>query len=203
MRIRTVAVAVALLGGLAWLATLPTVQAQMEPGPRTDAATFKVDPVHSSIIFGISHMGVGYFYGRFNSPYGEFHLDPDDPSKCTFEVGVKAEKVDTNNGRRDGHIKSADFLNAKQFPEITFKSTSVKKAGTSTYEVTGDLTAHGVTKPVTVQIEHLGTRETERGHLAGFRTTFTISRSAFDISYMPQGLGDEVTLMVGIEGRKK
>ena len=203
MKIRTILVAVILLGGLAWLAMLPAAQAQPNPAAGGGANTFKVDPVHSTIIFGIGHMGVGYFYGRINGPTGEFHLDPDNPSNCSFEISAKAENVDTNNGRRDGHIKSADFINARQFPDITFKSTAVKKAGTSSYRVTGDMTVHGVTKSITIEIEHLGTRETRRGHLAGFKTTFTISRSAFGVDFMPQGLGDEVTLMVGIEGGKK
>ncbi len=202
MKIRTILVAVILLGGLALLATLPAAQAQPNPAAGGGANTFKVDPVHSTIIFGIGHMGVGYFYGRFNGATGEFHLDPDNPSNCSFEISAKAENVDTHNGRRDGHIKSADFLNARQFPEISFKSTAVKKAGTNTYRVTGDLTAHGVTRPITIEIEHLGTRQTQMGYRAGFKTTLTISRSDFGVDFMPQGLGDKVTLMVGIEGKK-
>ncbi len=203
MKIRTILVAIILVGGLAWLAMLPAAQAQPNPAAGGGGDTFKVDPVHSTIIFGIGHMGVGYFYGRINGPVGEFHLDPDNPSNCSFEISAKAENVDTNNDGRNRHIKSADFLNAKQFPEISFKSTAVKRAGTNSYSVTGDLTAHGVTKSINIEIDHLGTRKTRRGHLAGFKTTFAISRSEFGVNYMPQGLGDEVTLMIGIEGGKK
>ncbi len=202
MKIRAILVAVILLGGLALLATLPAAQAQPNPTAGGGANTFKVDPVHSTIIFGIGHLGVGYFYGRINSPFGEFHLDPDNPSNCSFEISAKAENVDTHSGRRDGHIKSADFLNARQFPEISFKSTAVKKAGTNSYRVTGDMTVHGVTKSITIEIEHLGTRQTQMGYRAGFKTTLTISRSDFGVDFMPQGLGDEVTLMIGIEGKK-
>ena len=145
---------------------------------------------------------MGYFYGRINAPFGEFSFDPKDPSSATFNIEAFTDKLDTANGKRDGHLKSADFFNAKQFPRITFKSTEVRKADGNKYRVSGTLTLHGVTKPLTIELEHIGSAETRRGDMAGFRSTFTINRSDYGIDYMPKGLGEEVTIMIGIEGKR-
>jgi polyisoprenoid-binding protein YceI len=204
MSARGVVVSIALLAGLAAAAVFSTGHAQTRPATKGETVEYDVDPVHSAIIFRIKHLGVSYFYGRINGPYGEFSFNPDDASQCSLDVKVKAKNVDTNNPNRDGHIKSADFFNASQFPEITFKSTAFAPSGTGTYKVTGDLTFHGVTKRITIDLEHVGTKDLPRfGHRCGFDTTFAISRSEFGIGYMPEGLGDEVVLMIGLEGKKK
>jgi polyisoprenoid-binding protein YceI len=204
MNARAVVVSLALLAAVGAAATWPTAHAQTRPETKGETVEYDVDPVHSAIIFRIKHLGVSYFYGRINGPYGELRFNPDDAGQCSLDVKVKAKNVDTNNPNRDGHIKSADFFNASQFPEITFKSTAFTPSGNGTYRVTGDLTLHGVTKRMTIDLEHVGTRELPRfGHRCGFGTTFTISRSDFGISYMPEGLGDEVVLMIGLEGKKK
>ena len=91
------------------------------------ADNYKVDPVHSTSAFRIKHAGAPPFWGRFNEPNGTFMLDEADPTKSTFTIELKADNVDTANAKRDAHLKSPDFFNAKQYPAITFKSTSVKK----------------------------------------------------------------------------
>ena len=164
---------------------------------------YSVDPVHSTVIFRIKHFGVSYFYGRFNSPTGHFTFDPEKPAESSFEITVKTANVDTHSPRRDGHLKSGDFFNAKQFPEITFKSTSVKKGRGDTLHVTGDLGLHGQTRQITIDLHHVGSRDTRKGQLCGFETTFTIKRSDFGMTFMLEGVGDEVTLMIGLEGGKK
>jgi polyisoprenoid-binding protein YceI len=204
MNARAVVVSVALLAGLSAAAVLSVGHAQTRPDAAARTVTYDIDPVHSAIIFRVKHLGVSHFYGRINGPFGEFRFNPDDAGACALDVRVKAKDVDTNNPRRDGHIKSADFFNAKQFPEITFRSTAFTASGNNTYRVAGDLTLHGVTKRITVDLEHVGTRDLPRfGHRCGFSTSFTISRSDFGISYMPEGLGDDVLLMIGLEGKKK
>jgi polyisoprenoid-binding protein YceI len=91
-------------------------------GMAVHADTFKIDPVHSSVIFSIKHLGVTDFYGRFNDVSGTVVFDKADPSKSSVEVTVPVESVDTKNEKRDQHLKSPDFFNAKQFPMIIFKS---------------------------------------------------------------------------------
>ena len=167
------------------------------------ADTYKVDPVHSNVVFKITHFNMAPFYGLFVGPSGQFVLD-EDAARSSFQFEVPVEKVVTGQEKRDAHLKGPDFFNAKQFPTISFKSTSVAKKGENAYEVTGDLTARGVTKQAVVTIEKTGQGKDPQGkERAGLHATFTIKRSDFGINYMPQGLGDEVTLMVGIEGLKQ
>ncbi|MFN0207827.1 MAG: YceI family protein [Planctomycetota bacterium] len=161
---------------------------------------YTVDAVHSSVNFRVKHMGVSYSYGRFNSISGSLTFDEKAPEKGSILIEVKAESIDTNSEGRDKHLKSPDFFNVKQFPTITFKSTSVKKAGEKMYEVTGDFTLHGVTKPVTFKAEHVGSgKGRDGGRLCGFDALARIKRSDFDMKYSLSALGDEVDLHIGIE----
>jgi polyisoprenoid-binding protein YceI len=169
------------------------------------ADTYTVDRDHSSALFRIGHIGISATWGRFNDVAGTFVEDAD-PSKASVEIQIKADSVDTNQKKRDDHLKSPDFFNAKQFPTLTFKSKSLKKVDEKTLEVTGDLTIHGVTKPLTTKIVHIGSGKTPMGDTrSGWETTFTIKRSDFDMKY---GLdmdpsGDEVRITVALEGIKK
>jgi len=165
-------------------------------------SNFKVDPVHSFIVFKINHLNVSNAWGRFNDPQGTVVWDDNDPSKGRVEVSVQTAKVDTGNAKRDQHLKSPDFFNAAQFPTLSFKSNSITKKGDGEFEVSGDLTVHGVTKPVTVTVRKVGEADTQMGHRAGWETMFTVKRSDFGMSFMPGGIGDEVEIHVGIEGVK-
>src|SRR5690349_10141147 len=112
------------------------------------AETYTVDPVHSSISFMISHAGISNIHGRFNDFSGKITIDKD-PAKSSFALSIPIDSIDTNNVKRDEHLRAPDYFNAKQFPALTFQSTKVK-AVDGGYEVAGDLTMHGVTKPVTI-----------------------------------------------------
>jgi polyisoprenoid-binding protein YceI len=146
---------------------------------------------------------LSYVHGRFNAFSGEFTLDSSDPSKSSFAMSIKPETVDTNNGGRDNHLRSPDFFNVKQFPTITFKSTSVK-ATEGGYEVTGDLTLHGTTNPVTFILKGGGSAEFPKGvKRTGYVTDFVIKRSEFGVGKPMPVLGDEVYVSIGFEGTKK
>ena len=119
------------------------------------ADSYKVDPVHSSVVFSIKHFGVTDFYGDFKQISGTVTFDTADPSKSSVELTVPVESLDTRNEKRDQHLKSPDFFNAKQFPAITFKSNKIEGSG-DTYKISGDLTIHGVTKPITVEFKKGG-----------------------------------------------
>ncbi len=163
------------------------------------ADTYKLDPVHSMIVFKVNHLGVSNTYGRFNGPTGTFVTDD---GKESFEASVATDNIDTGNPKRDQHLKSPDFFNSKQFPELTFKSTGVKKTGDN-YEVTGDLTIHGVTKSVTVPLTKVGEANTPMGAREGFEGTFTLKRSDYGMTTMVGPVGDDVTLMINLEGVKE
>jgi polyisoprenoid-binding protein YceI len=146
-------------------------------------------------------MNVSYFNGRFDEISGTVTLDDQNPAQSAFDLKISASSVDTANPKRDNHIKSPDFLNAKQFPTITFKSKSVSAGEKDVYEVQGDLTLHGVTKPITVKVTRTGQGPGPRGggSVVGLESVFTVKRSDFGMSNMLQALGDEITITVGIE----
>jgi len=162
------------------------------------AEPYKIDATHSAVVFKIRHLGVGYVFGRFNVVEGTVDVS-DDPSKEVFNATVKADSLDTGNGKRDTHLKSPDFFSVKEFPTITFKSKSVKPAGDKKVEVVGDLTLHGKTKEITVTMDRTGPVDTKVGKLAGYDTSFTIKRSDFGMKTMLDAVGDEVTLMISLE----
>ena len=170
-----------------------------------DAAdTYEVDASHSMIIFRAKHMGVSYNYGRFNEFSGNLAVDETDAANSMIELEVKAASVDTGNEKRDQHLRSPDFFNAKQFPVITFKSTEVKKVDEDTLEVTGDLGLHGVKKSVTVEVVITGKGKNQQGTaLIGFETTFTIKRSEFGMDYIIGAVSDDIRITVSVEGMKK
>lgn len=167
------------------------------------ADSYDVDPGHSYVVFRIGHLGVSNNWGRFDSPTGKIVIDDADPSKSSVEVEVKTQAVDTGNKKRDDHLRSPDFFNAKQFPTIGFKSDSIKKLTDGKYEVSGKLTLHGQTRPLTVTLDRVGAADTQMGSRAGFDTNFTIKRSDFGMDKMVGPVGDEVTLWISLEGVKK
>lgn len=181
--------------------TAPTAPASPASAPLVAVnladQSFTLDAVHSSVMFKIEHMGVSNFYGAFKDVSGSYTLG-ENPS---FNFSIKTDSVDTRNEGRDKHLKSPDFFNAPEFPAITFKSTKVEKAGDN-LKVTGDLTMHGVTKPVTAEFKIWPAKETRQGMKGGFETHFTIKRTDFGMStYVAEGgLGDEVTVLFAGEG---
>ena len=169
------------------------------------AETFQVDPNHSFVLFKVSHLGAGYVYGRFTDGVsGTISTDPAAPDKSEVALEVKTNTLDTGLAQRDKDIKSPDFLNAKQFPLITFKSTSVQKVSDQQYAVTGDLTFHGVTKPVTVQANITGQGKGAKGEMrTGAEVHFVVKRSEYDVKYGLPALGDDVQMTVAVEGVRK
>jgi polyisoprenoid-binding protein YceI len=164
------------------------------------AASYKVDSVHSMVIFKVKHMGAGNFYGRFNQVSGTFTIDDADPAKGQVDFQVKADSIDTANTKRDEHLKSIDFFNVVQFPSIAFKGKEVKKTGETSYEVAGDLTLHGVTKPLQAKVEKVGTGKGRGGDtITGFEATFMVKRTDFGMTYGAGALGDEVHVIVSVE----
>lgn len=165
------------------------------------ATTFKIDGVHSSIVFRITHLGASAFWGRFNDPEGEIVFDG---NNLTVDVTIDVMKIDTANKMRDDHLRGPDYFNAQEFPKATFKSQSATMSGENTWNVTGDLTIRGKTKSVSLTMTKIGevTHEDERvGHRAGIEGELTIKRSEFGIG-QPEGLGDEVKMVIALEGKE-
>jgi polyisoprenoid-binding protein YceI len=165
---------------------------------------YSVDNSHSSVIFRIKHLNVSYTYGRFNQIAGTFLFDEADASKSSLSIEIKTDSLDSNSPDRDKHLKSPDFFNVKQFPTSTFKSTAVKATEAGKYEVTGDLTICGVTKPVTFTLTKTGEGDSPfKDHRFGFETNLVIKRGDFGIKFMPELLEDNVWLLISVEGVRK
>jgi len=172
------------------------------------ADSYKVDAVHSSVLFRIQHAGVGVFWGRFNAVSGSFNIDPEDLSASFFRATVPVASVDTNNAKRDEHLKSGDFFNARQYPEATFESTGFAATGEEgVYEVTGDLTLFGQTKSITARVLLAGEGSVQGKDAQGFEVDFTIKRGDFgNTTYLAPdgsnsgGLGNEVRIIFAGEG---
>ena len=173
-------------------------------GTVVKADDYTIDAVHSGVSFQISHVGLAYIHGRFDDFSGNFTIDTSDPTKSAFSLSIKSESVDTNNSKRDDHLRSPDFFNVKQFPTISFTSTSVKPIDGG-YEVTGDLTIHGATKPVTFSLKGGASAEFPKGvSRTGFSTSqIVVKRSDFGVGKPMPMLGDEVYVSISFEGTKK
>lgn len=182
------------------LLMVPVLFALISWPQAAQAAEYELDVAHTSIYFRIMHAGVSQTYGRFNDFSGSVVFDGD---KSKFDFTVKTDSVDTGLKKRDDHLRSPDFFNAKQFPVITAKTTGVKQSGDN-YELTVDLTLHGVTKSVTVPLKFHGETEFPKGmKRIGFSTEFTIKRSEFGMDKMVGPVGDDVDLMVSFEATRK
>ncbi len=164
-----------------------------------EAKTFTVDSLHTSVVFKIKHNNASNFYGRFNSTTGTFTLG----DTCSVDMTVKTDSVDTANSKRDSDIKGPDMLGAKEFPEMKFVGKDFKKSGEGAWKGTGQLTFHGVTKPLEVEIKQTGTAKGRSGDLAGIETSFMFKRSDFGSSGMLKALGDDITIWVASEGGTK
>lgn len=163
------------------------------------ATTYNVDPVHSALLYKVKHLDVSHSWGRIDEPKGSIVIG-DDGSPTSVSVEVEAAKVDTDSDKRDDHLRGPDFFDAKQFPTLSFKSTSIKKTGENTFEVVGDFSLKGVTKSITITVNKVGQADTRMGRRAGFDTSFTIKRSEYNMGGMVGPVGDDVTIFVSVEG---
>lgn len=172
---------------------------------KSAAGSYTIDPVHSAVMFEVGHMNVSKTLGRFNKVTGTMTLDPD-PAKSEVQIEVDAASVFTGEKKRDDHLKSPDFFNVAQFPKITFKSTKIARGDEGALEVTGDLTLHGVTKPVTATFEQVGAGKSmmdKKTFLVGFLGDLTIKRSDFGMTNMIPVASDEVALTIAVEAARQ
>jgi polyisoprenoid-binding protein YceI len=194
-RIRTLSASGA---AAALLALAPAAQAAPE--------TFTIDTTHSNIVFLVDHLGYAKMVGEFQDYSGEFTFDPDDPDASSVSLTIQAGSVDTDHDKRDQHLTGPDFLNAAKFPTITFESTGVEVTGERRGELTGELTMLGETRPITLDVTFNKMAENplpqyDKILTAGFSARGTIERSNWGVdSYVPS-IGDEIRLILEIEGQ--
>lgn len=162
----------------------------------TAQSTWKADPNHSKITFMVTHLGISDILGLFQQFDVTATASNPDFSDAAFTLSIDAASINTEVKKRDDHLRSADFFDVEQFPELTFKSSAIEPAGENRYKLSGNLTIHGVTKPVTMDLWYRGTISNNGTETAGFQLTGTLKRSDFGIGpdFPPPMLSDEVQI---------
>ncbi len=184
------------------LAFVTGILALAAPLALAQTSTWTIDPAHSEVDFTVRHMSVSNVHGRFGNLSGKILLDEADMTKSSVQVTIGVATVDTGVSMRDTDLKSANFFDVANFPSATFSSTSVEKNG-SNLKVAGNLTLHGVTKPVVLDVEGPSGPMPGMDHKphSGYSASTTISRIAFGVgSKFPAAMvGDEVKLTIDLE----
>lgn len=179
--------------GLAATLALPAVAA---------TTTWTIDPNHANAQFFVKHLGISTVQGEFTKVTGTITIDDSDITKSTVNVTIPADTVYTRVTMRDNDLKSKHFLDVAQYPDITFKSTKITKTGNNTYDLTGNLTIRGVTKPVTLKVSDLSKPIDVKmmgGWRRGVSATTTINRMDFGVAADPGMVGNELHILIDLE----
>ena len=175
------------------------------------ADTWQIDPMHTSVEFTVRHMMISNVKGTFEKTSGTVTVEGSDPTTAKIDAVIDASSINTRVEKRDADLKSPDFLDVAKYPSITFISTKVEAAGEGKWKVTGNLTLHGVTKPVVLDVEGTGApiKDPFGNTRAGASATTKINRKDFGVAYnkaLEAGgvmVGDEVSITIDVEAIKK
>ncbi len=176
------------------VATVATAAAQ--------AGTWQIDPNHSAAQFSVRHLGVSTVRGAFTKVAGSAKHDPADPSKDSLEATIDANSIDTRVEMRDNDLRSPHFFDVQKYPTITFRSKQTKVAGPGKLLITGDLTIHGVTKEVVLDVDGPTAPIKDpmgKGLRMGASATTKVNRQDFGVSALPGAVGDEITITIDAE----
>lgn len=175
--------------------------------PAAAADLYTIDPAHCSVIFSVAHSGFSFTFGMFREASGTYALDTQNPNNSRFNFTIKTNSLDTNNPKRDEHLRSADIFNVQQYPNITFQTTECVATkiqdGGMLYQLKGDLTIHGVTRQVAVPLRMLGEGQGPyKDHRTGFITQIELKRTEYGMNEWLQDnlVGDAVGVTISFEG---
>ncbi|MCF8479125.1 MAG: YceI family protein [Rhodospirillum sp.] len=184
---------------LAFIASLTTTPAL------ADVESYAIDKDHTSIVFNVNHMGFSTFVGEFTDFDGAISFDREDPSKSSVDFTIDLKSVETNVPKLDEHLQSPDFFDVGQFPSATFKSTAIEVTAANTAKITGDLSLHGVTKPVTlnVTLNKADKHPFFDAYVAGFTGSATVTRTDFGINTYAPAVGEQVEILINLEGHRQ
>jgi polyisoprenoid-binding protein YceI len=187
------------------LASVSVIAALLAGATTGEAADYAIDPTHSHVLFTIDHLGFARMVGLFSEFSGNISFDPSNVPFSKLNVTIKTDSLQTQFAPRDKDLKGADWFNITEFPEMTFVGTEFLKKDDHTGTVTGKLTLHGVTKPVTlnVVVNKVGQNPLDKIDSAGFSARGTFKRSDFGMKTYLGAIGDDVDLIIEIEAKKK
>lgn len=185
---------------LAAMAVPTFVTAQMPGAPdvaRVTAGTYKVDPNHTQVVWSVNHLGFSTLYGMFGAKSGSLTIDPKSPAAAKVSIEFSTAELTVTSAQFGTHLKGADFFDVSKFPTATFVSTGVQASGSSA-KISGNLTVHGVTKPVTLDAKLMGAgaNPMSKATTVGFTATATVKRSDFGLGMATPVVGDDVTLHI-------
>src|ERR1700721_2645760 len=166
------------------------------------SGTWQIDPNHTTAQFSVKHLGVSTVRGAFTKVTGTAKYDPADPSKDSLEATIDANSVDTRVEMRDKDLRSPNFLDVQKYPTITFHSKQVKVVGPGKLQFAGDLTIHGVTKEVVLDVDGPSAPIKDpmgKGQRMGASATTKVNRQDFGVSALPGAVGDEITITIDVE----
>jgi len=198
---KSTSLALTLAATIALAAATPALAQSTPDIAKAEGGHFAVDKTHAKLIFSFNHFGYSTSYGLFSDFDAKLDLDPKTPAKSALDVTVDMNHIDTFVPKLDAHMKSADMFDVAKFPTASFKSTAIEVTGPATGKVTGNLTLHGVTKPVTLEatLNGSGVNPVTKNYVVGFNATATLKRSDFGISLYTPMVGDDVTLTISGE----
>jgi polyisoprenoid-binding protein YceI len=184
------------------IAALTLITALLSPAIAAEEKyVIDTEGAHAFIQFRIKHLGYSWLYGRFNDFAGTFTYDEADPSTSRVEVVIKTASIDSNHAERDKHLRGKDFLDVEKYPQATFKSNSYKETGFNKAKLTGELTLHGVTKPVTIDVDRIGNGpDPWGGYRRGFEGRTRIKLADFGIVKNLGPASRELELTLSVEG---
>ncbi len=189
-----------LIAPCAAFAAPPVDPATVQPG------VYAIEPRHTRVLFAVTHFGVSTWYGDFTHVSGTLSLDPKNPAADQVEVSVPVNSLSTTNADLDETLKGADWFDAAQFPNMTFKSTKVTITGPGRARIDGDLTLHGITKPVTLEARFKGAASPGpalKVYTVGFDLTGTLKRSDFGVARYLGSISDDVDLIISAPFERK
>ena len=162
------------------------------------AGDYRLEPAHTQVLFSFGHFGFSTFYGRFNSVSGSLQLDPKQLAASQLSVSIPVDSISTGNAKLDGELRGAQFFDGAKYPTISFTARQVTVAHRSVAQVSGDLTMHGVTRPVTLvaKFNGAGINPIDKAYTVGFEVSGHVKRSDFGISQYVPMVSDDVTLII-------
>jgi polyisoprenoid-binding protein YceI len=186
------------------LTVLPLTAALLLPGPaaaEVEEYVIDTEGAHAFVQFRIQHLGYSWLYGRFNEFDGRFSYDTENPGNSSIQIEIETASLDSNHAERDKHLRGDDFLDVDRYPDASFTSTEVVLNDDGTGSVTGDFSLHGVTKPITIEIEEIGAGpDPWGGYRRGFQGSTRFPLKDFGIDYDLGPASRVVEIILSIEG---